>query len=251
MDSKTTGPKPRHNLFGYLDETGLLHTPATDKVFGLGLLVAQNPRELHRAIINFKNQRRYSKEFKFTDINPRNLGLYKDFINIFFSCHNLRFVCVVYDKKLLDIGKYFQGDHERAYSVFAAGLISKALKLSNSLATEYIAILADDVSTSKGDKFEKIIRDKTKMHLRRNALFGIARLESHAVSELQMCDVVLGTIAYAYKIKFGLVKGSSAKIQMVKYLQKQLGVAKVSEGLEKRLRKGIYVSVEEFRPNKK
>jgi hypothetical protein len=31
------GPKPRLHLFGFLDETGLLHDPI-DRVFGLGFL---------------------------------------------------------------------------------------------------------------------------------------------------------------------------------------------------------------------
>lgn len=249
---KGTGPKQRINLFGYLDETGLLHTPATDKVFGLGLVVCQNPKELHRAIVNYKNKRHYTNsELKFTDIRARNLGIYKGLVDIFFNCGNIHFTAVVYDKKDLDINKFFRGDHERAYSVFVARLVSQVLGSGQAKGSSYLALLADDVSTSKSDRFEKIVKDKVKMRLRRNAVFGVARLESHAVSEIQMCDVLLGTVAYAFKIKFGLVKARGAKVEMVKYLQKKLAVSRISANVDKKLRGGVHFSVEEYHPNKK
>ena len=62
----TTGPKPRSHIFGFLDETGLLHTPDTDRFFGLGLVIVQNPRQLHRDIIRLKDQQHFHNEFKFS-----------------------------------------------------------------------------------------------------------------------------------------------------------------------------------------
>ena len=85
---KNPGPKPRINLFGYLDETGLLHSPATDKVFGLGLTICHNPKQLHRDIINFRNKRKFYKEFKFTEIRNENLPVYKGLVDIFFNTTN-------------------------------------------------------------------------------------------------------------------------------------------------------------------
>jgi hypothetical protein len=63
----------------------------------------------------------------------------------------------------------------------------------------------------------------------------MCRLESHAVSEIQLCDVMLGTIAYAYKIKHGLVKAKQGKVDIVKHLQKRLGVDLISESLDRKL----------------
>ncbi len=243
---KNPGPKQRVNLFGYLDETGLLHTPATDKVFGLGLTVCQNPKELHRSIINFRNSRKFYKEFKFTEIRQTNLRIYKELVDIFFNTKNTTFSCVVYDKKDLDLKKYFKGDYERAYGVFVARLISNTLEAHASKGSNYIVVLADDVSTSKDDRFEKVVKEKVKMRLRRNAVFGVARLESHAITEIQMTDVLLGIIAYSFKVKFGLVKGNGAKLEMVKYLQKKLGVKKLSETHSKKLKGGMYMQIEEY-----
>lgn len=243
---KNPGPKPRINLFGYLDETGLLHSPATDKVFGLGLTICHNPKQLHRDIINFRNKRKFYKEFKFTDIRNENLPVYKGLIDIFFNSKNVSFSCLVFDKKQLDLKKYFKGDYERAYGVYVARLVSGALEAEASKGSNYIVILADDVSTSKDDKFEKVVKDKVKMRLRRNAVFGVARLESHAITEIQMTDVLLGIVAYSFKVKFGLVKASGAKLQMVKYLQKKLDIEKLSQSHERKMRGGLRFNVEEF-----
>ena len=243
---KGTGPKPRINLFGYLDETGLLHSPATDKVFGLGLTICHNPKKLHRDIINFRNKRKYYKEFKSTDIRKENLPIYKGLIDIFFDSEHVSFSSLLFDKKQLDLNRYFKGDYERAYGVYVAKLVADALEDESSKGSNYIVILADDVSTSKDDQFEKIVKEKVKMRLRRNAVFGVARLESHAITEIQMTDVLLGIVAYAFKVKFGMVKGKGAKLEMVKYLQKKLDVEKISESQKIKKRGGLRFSVEEF-----
>lgn len=244
---KGTGPKPRINLFGYLDETGLLHSPATDKVFGLGLIICHNPKKLHRDIINFRNKRKYYKEFKSTDIRTHNLPIYKELIDIFIHSGNVSFSSLLFDKKQLDLDKYFKGNYEKAYGVYVAKLIADALEEESSKGSNYIVVLADDVSTSKDDRFEKVVKEKVKMRLRRNAVFGVARLESHAITEIQMTDVLLGIVAYAFKVKFGMVKGKGAKLEMVKYLQNKLDIEKLSESQKIKKRGGLRFSVEEFR----
>lgn len=245
--NKPTGPKTRVNLFGYLDETGLLHSPSTDKVFGLGLTICHNPKKLHRDIINFRNRRKYYAEFKSTDIRKQNLRIYKELIDIFLDSQNVSFSSLLFDKKHLDLEKYFEGNYERAYGVYVAKLIADALEAESSKGSNYIVILADDVSTSKNDRFEKVVKDKVKMRLRRNAVFGVARLESHAITEIQMTDVLLGIVAYAFKVKFGMVKGEGAKLEMVKYLQKKLAIDRLSETQTVKKRGGWRFSVEEFR----
>ena len=244
MDS--TGPKPRSHNFGYLDETGLLHSPATDRVFGLGLLVAPNPRELHRAMITLKNKRRYHKEFKFSDLSKQNLRIYIELIDIFFSCTNNRFHCLVVDKQTYKgIASPGRGHHV-AYNKLAAKLISGSIDKCRSKASEYITVLADDVSTNKDDRFEKIIRDTIKHKKRRNALFGIARVESRAVTEIQIVDVLLGLVAYSFKIKHGLVSGSGASLRLLKHLQRKLNVEKLSHTQVIKLRRGELFEITEL-----
>lgn len=232
-----TGPKPRVHAFGYLDETGLLHTPATDRVFGMGLLLSPNTRELHRAIISLKNKRRYHKELKFSDVTSKSLPIYLELIDIFFGCTNARFHVQIIDKAALKSTPK-KGLHQLAYNKYAAELIAESVGKNRGSASEYVTILADDISTSKDDKFERVVRERVKRRHRRNALFGIARLESHAVSEIQLVDVLLGTVAYAFKIKYGLITGSGAQLRLLKHLQVKLGKIYLAQSQELKLKQG-------------
>lgn len=235
------GPKPRRNLFGFLDETGSIHNP--QDVFGVGLISMVSLSALRRSIIQYRDQRSYHEEFKFNKINPQNVNLYKGFIDLFFSANNIRFCSVLYDEKKLDINKHFSGNKDRAYNSFCARLIAKSLGPS-----DYIAILADDINTKKADNFEKQIREKIKKTTRRNALFGICRLESHAVSEIQLVDVLLGSVAFAYKIKLGLINPSrkNGKLKIVKHIQSKLNINFLSQQVNSKMRNGIEFTVEEF-----
>ncbi len=231
-----TGPKPRSHVFGFMDETGLLHGPATDRVFGLGLLICQNPRELHRAIITLKNKRSFHREFKFSDVSKQNLRVYLELIDVFFECTNNRFHCLVVDKTVFKVND--KQKYHTIYNKLAAKLIAGSIDYKKSRTSEYLTVLADDVSTSKDDKFEKIIREAIKKKQRRNALFGIARLESHAVSEIQIVDVLLGLVAYSYKIKHGVVRGSGARLRLLKHLQRKLNIQELSSEQVLKLARG-------------
>lgn len=240
---ENTGPKPRSHIFGFMDETGLLHSSKTDRIFGLGILISQNPRELHRAIIILKNKRRYHREFKLSDVTSQNLRVYLELIDVFFSCTNNRFHCLVVDKHMYNFN--INQKYHTAYNKLAAKLISGSIDYKKSKASEYLTVLADDVSTSKDDRFEKIIREAIKKKHRRNALFGICRIESHAVSEIQMADVLLGLVAYSYKIKHGVVRGSGAKLRLLKHLQRKLVIQELSQEQSIRLPRGEVFEIKE------
>jgi len=241
---KTKAQINKKYLFGFMDETGLLHTPVTDRVFALGLLKLHHPSRLHREIINFKNKKRFHEEFHFTDVSDRNWRLYSEFIDMFFNVYGCEFHSMVFDKKELDIKKFFKGNHANAYNAYVAKLVTDSLDIG-----EYIAVVADDVNTPKSDNFEKQVKNKVKSKSKRNALFGIIRVESHAVSEVQMTDVLLGLVGYAFKIKYGLIKGKKAgQLRSLKHLQNLLKVKLLSDGVDKKIRGGGRFVVNEFNP---
>ncbi|SRR5260370_6240837 len=240
MDS-STGPKPRSHVFGYLDETGLLHSPPTDRFFGLGLVVIQNPRELHRRVIRLKNKQHFYEEFKFTTVSHKNLPLYVSLIDIIFSTHNLRFNCYIVDKT-----KVKSGHAVRSYNGYAGYLIAHAIDQQYTTSSEYITVLADDVSTNNvDDQFEKMVRERIKRVTRRNALFGICRVESHAVTEIQICDVLIGAVAYAHKMSVGTVKGKTAKANLVKHMQGKLNTYSLVQDLNLHLKNGVMFCITE------
>jgi len=238
MDN-STGPKPRSHIFGYLDETGLLHTPPTDRFFGLGLVIIQNPRNLHRSIIRLKDKRNFHKEFKFSGIKQSNLNTYKQLIDIIFDTQNLRFNCYIVDKTARSTKNYVS-----SYNGYAGYLIAHSIDQTDSEASEYITVLADDVSTNSiDDRFESMVRDRVRRVTRRGALFGICRLESHAVSELQVCDILVGAVAFAHKMGAGSVSTRGAKAQLTKYIQSKLNIFSLSQDLSLHLRNGVMFCV--------
>lgn len=247
-NSKKPGPKSPKNTFGFIDEVGLLHSSPTERVFGLGLLKLHHPSDLHRKILSYKNSSRFHSEFKFSEVRTQNLKLYKGFIDLFFDTKFSNFNCIVLDKKSLDIKTHFKNNHFKAYNSFTGQLISESLEKS-----EYMAVLADDLSTPKEDNFEKDVKKKVKQRTRRSALYGICRLESHAVCELQMVDVLIGIVAYAFKIKYSVIKSNrkTAKFRLLVHLQNRLNTSHIAETQNFKLKYGINFKVKEFFDNKK
>jgi hypothetical protein len=245
MTEPKPGPKQSTNVFGFMDEVGSIHSTKVDRVFGLGLIKVPRSNQLHRSISSFRNKKNFHGEFKFKDVDDRNLSLYKQLIDIFFASDNLHFGCIFFDKDKLDFDKYFKNNYYKAYNAFASKLISDLLDVS-----EYIAIVADDISTPKSDNFEKEMYDKVRLRTRRSALFGVCRLESHCVNEIQITDVILGTVAYDFKIKYGVVKPKrNAKFALVKHLRNHLNSASLSEPREFSLKRGVKFSIKEFKGN--
>lgn len=227
-------------LFGFMDETGLLNTVTTERVFAIGLLKLHHPKDVHRDIVSLKDRRQFHNEFKFTDITNKNQKLYCELIDIFFKNIECSFSCIVFDKTKLNLDKFFQGNYINAYNCYCARLIANSLNTG-----EYITIIADDISRPKSDNFEKKIKTKVKEKIHRNALFGIVRVESHAISELQLVDVLLGSIGYAFKLKYGNQSPSKSKITVLKHIQNKLNIEKLSESFNKR-KAGGHFEVNEF-----
>jgi len=237
------GPKARAHLFGFMDETGLLTTPDTDRIFGLGLLILPKTKYLHDQFVKYRQRTGYDGEFKFTNVRRNNLNLYKGFVDLFFETRNVRYSAIMIDKKNI---KLRSNKHTRAYNAFAGELIARAISASKDSQSEYITILADDVSTSIDDKYEKEIKAKVNRMLRRNALFGVCRLESHALTEIQMCDVLLGAIAYAFKLRAGVItKPSIYKVQLMKHIQMRIGIDSLSKAFMQHARNGVNFQVQE------
>jgi hypothetical protein len=234
-----SGPKQRRDLQGYVDETGVLHRKE-DKFFGLGIICSPHINTLHRELLKFRNRANFHSEFKFSNVGTQNVLYYKGLLDEVFKVPETTFACLIYDKDDLSIK-----NHQKAYNSFCGRLISDVIISLGDNFTDYITILADDLSTSKTDHFEREIKAKVKKMTRRNAVASIIRLESHAVTEIQVCDVILGTIAYAFKVENGLVTPSKAKLQLVKYLQKKLRIPALSTSLDRKV-KGVRFKVTEI-----
>jgi hypothetical protein len=107
--------KCKKYLFGFMDETGLLNSVVTERVFAIGLIKLHHPKDIHRENVSLKDRKSFHKEFKFTDITINNQKLYCDLIDIFFNGVECSFSCLVFDKTKLNLEKFFSGDYISAY----------------------------------------------------------------------------------------------------------------------------------------
>lgn len=220
----STGPKSRRNIWGYLDETGSLRGNVSrgGSVFGMGLLISPRPHELHKRICDLRSSLRYNKEFKFEHVDARSLPVYKKLLDTFFGAANARFSAELYTRTNIETSELSAPDISKLYNRLAFRLICNSLDKGNYEGSDYIAVIADDISTRIDDMFEAEIRERLRRKLRRGALFGMSRAESHAFTELQLCDVLLGTVAYSFKLEHSLLSSrpQQAREDLVKHLQK-------------------------------
>lgn len=240
MSSKQTGPKGQMSVWGYLDETGSLGNERGGKIFGLGIVVTPRPRALHKRIADLRSDLSYAGEFKFSNVRNNSLSLYKKLLDAYFMSVNARFSCRIYLRENLLASL---GESQPVYTLYnktAGKLICSALDKGNYPESDYIAVIADDITTPMDDNFENQTRELIKLKLRRNALFGMSRAESHAFSELQLCDVLLGTVAYAFKLKMELLDTtpSRAKEELVKHLQRYVNLDTLAGSAVARLKYG-------------
>lgn len=237
MNGKTTGPKGHKNVWGYLDETGSIKSPRGGPIFGLGLLVTPIPRALHKQITDLRSHVGYDGEFKFNEVRNKSLPVYKKLLDAYFETPNARFSCLI---NLRDEIVTSSSTIYRTYNSLSGKLICASLDKGNYRDSDYIAVIADDVSTVMDDNFELQIRKMIKTKMRRNALFGMSRAESHAFSELQLTDVLLGAVAYSFKLRRGLLVGppAVAKQELVKHLQTHLDKDNIAESFVAKLKYG-------------
>lgn len=88
-------------LFGFMDETGVLSNDPLQRFFALGLLKLENTSALFEDMKRLKD--RYSKpkgfEYKFTGIKKdSDLAIHKELIDICFAHPEFSFACIVVDK---------------------------------------------------------------------------------------------------------------------------------------------------------
>src|SRR5690606_23023316 len=129
-----------------LDETGAI---SNDRFFAVGLVKAETPSVLLRAVQKFRDQKHYYSEFKFSDITRTSLPMYKDVISAALSCGDISFRCFLADRQTADPVERFT-DQWQAYLKMAEQLVVGALSFN-----EVASVLADNYSTPDHVRFEE------------------------------------------------------------------------------------------------
>ena len=137
-------------LFGFIDETGVLSNDPQQRFFALGILKLSNTSKLFESIKKLKDKYKKSKgfEFKFTGIKKdSDLNIHKELIDICFSYPMFSFACIVIDKQ--------NPSHKVNTSTWDMQLtLSKKHIKSSVKESEKITIIADYLSKpNSSDKY--------------------------------------------------------------------------------------------------
>lgn len=182
-------------LFGFIDETGILHDEQ-QRLFALGLLKIEHTCPIYQRFWNLKNlaQNRVKSEkgafeFKFSSITQSNYRYYNKLIDIYFSFTDLEFCCLVFDKKndKIQISKYFATTWQ-AYIFY-----SKILIENNIRQNENICVIADYLQKPRKSKL--FYSQEVK---KLPGVYNACMLESHASLFIQIVDVILGCVIRDY-----------------------------------------------------
>lgn len=205
------------NLFGFIDETGVLSNDPNQRFFALGILKLENTSSLFEDIKRIKDKYQKSKgfEFKFTGIKKNSdLNIHKELIDICFSNPEFSFACIVVDK--------LNPNHTLKSSTWEMQLeLAKKHIKSNVKQGEKIAIIADYLSkpNSSNKYFENELQ-------KLNKVFNACMIESDSSVFVQVVDILIGCIVYSYKIEHNLSASKvTPKGKLVQYIEDKLIIA--------------------------
>lgn len=209
--------------FIFLDETGVLPSPR-DRFFAVGLLKCPEPAVIQRPIQTLRDKKEFRAEMKWSEVRLNVLPLYRQSLGYFFDCREAKFACFVTDKTVNNPIARF-GNQWRAYERLAAQLL-----VGNIRKGELVTILADEYSTPPTERFEENVRELVHKKLGAEAICGVCRMRSTGVDLFQVLDVLLGAVAYDYKLSAGLVNPSKVatenpKGRLLAFIKDRFGIS--------------------------
>lgn len=233
-----------NNYFAFIDESGVLDAPnSAQPFFAVGLLKLQdtaeigikltqkhydyfsiqkeqrrellrslrdNPRSLNNLELNLLLASTRHAEYKFTNIHYSNLERYKALLDTAFQ-YPLYFTALIIDKTHPQYDKTLYKNYWYAYMNY-----TKQLCKEHSKPGEQLCVIADYMNKpNDSDKFfEHEINELPNV-------FNTLRAHSETFTLLQVCDILLGSVVFQWKLAKGLVNNSGreiAKTRFVNYL---------------------------------
>lgn len=173
-----------------------------------------NPRVLNNNDLNLMLVSTRHCEYKFTSITHTTLERYKNFLDTAFE-FPLHFCALVIDKTDPLFDSTIYKNYWSAYTKYA-----KLLCQNNCGQKDGLCVIADYMNRpSESDiYFETEINKLPKV-------FNTLRAHSETFTLLQICDIILGSVVFQWKLKNGFVKDSNrarAKKEFVNHLVNKL-----------------------------
>jgi hypothetical protein len=204
----------------FVDETGSI---SQGRFFGVGCLKMTEPSVLLRQMQKLRDRRGFyikrGKEFHFADVTQGTLPIYKEAVDLVLASE-AKFSCFVADRQHADPVARF-GTPWKAYEKLATQLLLGSIR-----PREIITVLADNYSTPDHVQFEVDVKHEVNRRLhRRLAVSSVFRLDSKSTDGLQLVDILLGSVAFEYRLNAGEATHGSVKHELSEYVRGAYGVA--------------------------
>ncbi len=170
--------------FIYFDECG---DTKSAPFFLLGLLFVTDRKKHKNKIQEVRDEFHFRNEMKFMKVSGLRAVVYDEIINLFFDYPNLKFRCLVVDKKLIAWKKFKNLKYE-AYNFFSRELLSRSLGQ-----IEQAVIYTDAVVRKKEDQFLKEIL-ALNLEFKHEPIKHVEPIDSKNDDFIQMCDLLLGAV---------------------------------------------------------
>jgi len=170
--------RKRKPAFCFLDETGILNRKE-DRFFALGMIKCRFPQNLYLKTKRLKDQTHFYDEIKWNNVSNKNYPILREVLKLFINTKGFYFDPIVLDKSNMDFKTYFNEDFWKIYEYFTRLLIK-----GNTGRNEEICLLADYYSSPPGTQFEWNVSNKINREFRRQAAFGVCRLDSKGTEML-------------------------------------------------------------------
>lgn len=202
----------------YCDESG--HLPNDGQpvmVLGAVTCPLEKTREIAIRVreIREKHSIPAAFEIKWTNVSPAKVDYYQDLVDYFFDDDDLKFRAVIAPKANLDHARFGQS-HDDWYYKMMFQLITRLLSPG-----EVFRIYLDKKDTRGGVKARKLhdVLANSRYDFDHRMVERVQIVESHAVEQLQLADLLLGAVSYVNR---GL-ETSSAKTGLVRRIQQRSG----------------------------
>lgn len=225
--SSTPAPPPKLRRghpcsAAFLDETGVI---AKDRFFGVGVMKAEEPSRLLRAVQKFRDKKHWYGEIKFSDLKPRALDLYKELVDLALDpAYGARYFCFMADRHVADPVARF-GSQWDAY-----GKLAEQLLVAVTQPYELVSVMADNYSTPDHVLFEEDLRAAVNRRLHRLAMVSVCRLDSKSSDGLQIVDLLTSAVAHEFRSAAGIASPKSGKGQLADHVRAGLGTTSCLAG---------------------
>ena len=203
----------RYNI--YCDEAST--TNARYMLIG-GLWSPQDSEAAVRDVLTqVRVQHRLRAEMKWTKVSQTMLPAYEDFVDVFFAAPRLAFKCIVLDTHIVDYKTFHGGDEELGFYKFYYQLISR-----NLLPDNLYWLFNDERKNRKPYRLAALKIIVNRWWMRRAEVEPLRNVEarrSHDEDMIQLADILLGAIAYAWNEQ----RGSPAKLALMAHIAQRLG----------------------------